>query len=290
MNGGGYPGRPRGVLARRVTIAPIPVTFGSIERAALDAGGLQISSVVFPPGLRLRPHLHERDCISIVLEGWLDNAFGRRRYHSPAASVQTIPADAVHDDVFGPSQTRTLVVEAEPQVGETLGAYGVRLDEFRYFRDAGITALAVRIARELEAPDGVSPLTVEGLVLELFALLARRAIGPAEHGRPPKWLERARECVHDRFAEGFSVAGVAAEVGVHPAHLAREFRRRYGVPIGEYARQVRLDWAAAQLAATDDSLAEIAYASGFAHQSHFTRAFKRHTGLTPGLYRASTQR
>jgi AraC family transcriptional regulator len=273
-----------------VTIAPIPVAFGSTRRATLDAGGLQISSLVFPPRLRLRPHSHERACISIVLEGWLDEPFGPQHYRSPDASVQTIPADAPHEDVFAPGPTRTLIVEADPEVGETLGAYGIRLDEIRYFRNAGIAALAVRIARELEDPDGASPLTVEGLVLELFALLARSTNGTGPRERPPKWLERARECVHDRFAERFSVADVAVEVRVHPAHLAREFRRHYGVPIGEYARRLRLDSSAARLATTDESLAEIAYASGFANQSHFTRAFKRHTGLTPARYRDSTRR
>jgi AraC family transcriptional regulator len=256
-----------------VTIAPIPVTFGSSRRATFDAGGLQISSVVFPPRLRLRPHWHERACISVMLDGY----------------GQTIPAEALHEDVFASGPTETLVVEAEPEAAESLGAYGVRLDEIRYFCDAGIAALAVRIAREVEAPDGASPLTVEGLVLELFALLARRGT-EAARGRPPKWLEQARDCVRDRFADGFSIADVAAEVRVHPAHLAREFRRQYGVPIGEYARRLRLDSAAAQLSTSEDSLAEIAYASGFANQSHFTRAFKRHTGLTPARYRNSTRR
>ena len=45
----------------------------------------------------------------------------------------------------------------------------------------------------------------------------------------------------------------------------------------------------AKLATTDESLAAIAYGSGFAHQSHFTRAFKQHTGLTPARYRESTR-
>lgn len=270
-----------------MTIAPIPVTFGSERRATLDAGGLQISSVVFPSRLRVRPHWHERACISVVL----DEPHTARRYRSPAASVQTIPAEAVHEDVFPDDPTPTLLVEAEPEVGETLGAYGIRLDEIQYFCDGGIAALAVRIAREVEEPDGVSALTVEGLVLELFALLARRANSDAAGiDRPPKWLDRARECVHDRFAEGFTVADVAAEVRVHPAHLAREFRRHFGAPIGEYARKLRLDSAAARLATSDESLAAIAFESGFAHQSHFTRAFKRHTGLTPARYRESTRR
>ncbi|MDQ3822236.1 MAG: AraC family transcriptional regulator, partial [Actinomycetota bacterium] len=128
------------------------------------------------------------------------------------------------------------------------------------------------------------------LVLELFALLARRADGAARSEPAPRWLERARERVDDRFADRFSVADIARDVGVHPAHLAREFRRHFAVPIGEYGRRLRLDAAAVRLATTDDSLAEIAYASGFAHQSHFTHAFKRHTGLTPARYRASTRR
>jgi AraC family transcriptional regulator len=273
-----------------VTIAPIPVTFGSTSTATLDAGGLQITSVVFPGRLRLRPHSHERDCISIVLEGWLDKSFGSRRYHSPAASVQTIPADAVHEDVFAPGPTRTLIVEADPEVAERLGAYGLRLDEIRYLRDSGIVALAYRIARELEAPDAAAPLAVEGLVLELFAVLARRTNGDASSGRPPDWLGRAREYVHARFGDSFSVGDVAAEVGVHPAHLARQFRRHFGLPIGEYVRRLRLEWAAARLATSDDALASIAYAAGFAHQSHFTRAFKRYTGVTPGAYRESLRR
>jgi AraC family transcriptional regulator len=268
-----------------VTLVPIPATFGSTSRATFDAGGLQISSVVFPPRLRPQPHAHERACILVAFEGPDDE----QRTASPVATIHTIPADTVHEDVFAPGPTRTLIVEAEPEAAESLGAYGIHFDEVRYLRDAGIGALAVRIARELEAPDGPSPLTVEGLVLELFALLARRENGDAGNGRAPKWLEHARERVHERFADGFSVADIARDVRVHPAHLAREFRRQYGLPIGEYARRLRLDSAAARLATTDESLAEIAYASGFAHQSHFTRAFKRHTGLTPARYRASTR-
>jgi len=43
------------------------------------------------------------------------------------------------------------------------------------------------------------------------------------------------------------------------------------------------------LAGTNMGLAEIALACGFAGQSHFTTAFKRHTGATPGAWRASVR-
>jgi AraC-like DNA-binding protein len=55
--------------------------------------------------------------------------------------------------------------------------------------------------------------------------------------------------------------------------------------VGEYVRRLRLDWATAQLAATDTPLAVLAAEAGFADQSHFTRAFKGYAGLTPGKYR-----
>jgi AraC-like DNA-binding protein len=75
----------------------------------------------------------------------------------------------------------------------------------------------------------------------------------------------------------------------HPTHVARAFRREYGVTVAEYARRLRLDWAQAQLALEDAPLARIAIEAGFADQSHFTRAFRRHTGMTPGRYRARLQ-
>jgi AraC family transcriptional regulator len=87
-----------------------------------------------------------------------------------------------------------------------------------------------------------------------------------------------------------TLAGVAEAVGVHPSHLARSFRCAYGKTVGEYARALRLDWATAQLALEDATLAEIAVRAGFADQSHFTRAFRRQTGVTPGRYRELVRR
>ena len=60
-------------------------------------------------------------------------------------------------------------------------------------------------------------------------------------------------------------------------------------PVGSYARQLRLTWAAARLTSSDDGIAQIALQAGFFDQSHFTRAFGRHFGLTPLAYRNAAQ-
>jgi AraC family transcriptional regulator len=123
---------------------------------------------------------------------------------------------------------------------------------------------------------------VEGLVLQLIAIAGRDA---ARAGRVP-WPRRARDLLHERVPDvPASLTELAAAIGAHPAHLARCFRREYGQTVGDYARTLRLEWAAQQLALDDASLAEIALRAGFADQSHFTRAFRRQTGITPGRYR-----
>jgi AraC-like DNA-binding protein len=43
--------------------------------------------------------------------------------------------------------------------------------------------------------------------------------------------------------------------------------------------------ASRRLVGTRESLSGIAATSGFADQSHFTREFRRLTGMTPGRYR-----
>ena len=60
--------------------------------------------------------------------------------------------------------------------------------------------------------------------------------------------------------------------------------------VGEYGRRARIEWAAAQIAAGDRPLAEIAAEAGFADQSHFTRLFRRYLGTTPGRFRAFQSR
>ena len=98
-----------------------------------------------------------------------------------------------------------------------------------------------------------------------------------------------KEFYIERFAEAITLDQIASTVGVHPGHLAREFRRYYRCTPGDYIRQLRVDRACRELSVGDNSLAEVALAAGFSDQSHFATAFKRHTGLTPAAYRRAAQ-
>ena len=88
-----------------------------------------------------------------------------------------------------------------------------------------------------------------------------------------------------RFAARVTLDDLARACGVHPVHLARTFRQHYGCTIGDYIRDLRIEFVCRRMRLSNAPLAEIALAAGFADQSHLTRLFKRHIGLTPGEYR-----
>jgi AraC family transcriptional regulator len=78
---------------------------------------------------------------------------------------------------------------------------------------------------------------------------------------------------------------VSRALGVHPAHVAREFRRHARASVGEYVRCLRIAWACEELARGGMPLARVAIEAGFFDQAHFCRAFRRECGAPPSRFR-----
>lgn len=251
----------------------------SVTEAVLGAIG--VAELRFPPRYAQARFDPERGYLAVVLEGDLRKSFPGRTLGLAAGSAATIPADAAHAASFGLGGARILIVRP-PREPLEAGPELLRGVEAR--RDPGLAALARRISTELAARDSAAPVAVAGLALELFAAAVRGA--PAKLPlRRPTWLAAVVERLHDQPAGCLCLAELAGTVGVDPAHLGRVFQRHYGVSIGTYVRRLRLDRAAVRVAGTDAPLASIAAEQGFADQSHFTRAFKLHVGVTPARYR-----
>ena len=263
----------------------VPVTMGSPRFTTRAVDAFEITEAWFPPAAVLEPHVHGRAIFGVMLEGSFEHRFTGRTYACPPGTVLTEPAEEKHANRMERAGAHLLVVQLDPSRADLLRCSGPLLDRVHNLRHPGVADMAWRLTGELRARDSAAPLALEAGVFEMLATAARlRAVG-RHGGRAASWLGRAREIVEDRFREGLRIDQIAAEVGVHPAHLARAFRQRYHEPIGAYVRRRRLEWAAARLVAGEDSLPAIALSAGFADQSHFTRAFKAWSGATPAAYR-----
>jgi AraC family transcriptional regulator len=263
----------------------VPVTLGSPKFDTLEVGRFRVTDARFPPELELPHHVHERPIMAVILEGSWDEVFRTRTYECEPNTVLTEPAGERHANRFQRAGARVLVVEVDASDEELPAPCAALLDRAGCFDSVRVATLARRVVGEIHQSDALSGLATEGLVLEMLATATRDGARRRGGRPPPPWLVRVRDLLHEHFQTPPRITEAAGQAGVHPSHLAREFRTHFGASYGEYLRRVRLDWAAVRLARSDDTLAETALEAGFADQSHFTRAFRRYAGITPGRYR-----
>jgi AraC family transcriptional regulator len=248
------------------------IAAGTASERRSTVGPFTFSDLTFAPGCVLPWHEHPRACLAVVVDGRVRKRFARSLLDLGNAGVVSMQPREPHEDEFGRAGARLVVVESDDG-----------LPDAACERDWTVSLIALRIARELAQPDAFTPLALEGLAYELFAAVGRMRTAT----RAAPWLEEARERLHDRRLAAPSATDLARQLGVHPSHLARSFRRAYGDSLGGYARRLRLEWAAERLVQTDVKLVCLARDAGFVDQSHFTRAFKRQFGVTPGHYRSA---
>jgi AraC family transcriptional regulator len=106
-------------------------------------------------------------------------------------------------------------------------------------------------------------------------------------GLSPARLRQVTDYVQANLQGDLSVPKLASLVHTSEFHFSREFRRAMGVTPHQYVVERRIDKAQRLIEKSELSLAEVAWATGFPSQSHFTTVFRRHTGETPSAWRTA---
>jgi AraC family transcriptional regulator len=248
--------------------------------------GLLLAEAVYASKLELPKHSHRHAGFCFILQGGYTESYGKELLECEPSSVKFQPAGEEHSDVYGNEMVRCFIIELQSEWLIRMGAMSLVENNPLVYKNSRLAWLMMRLRAEFQAMEDESPLLIEGLVLELIAETSRgrrRLSG----GKPPLWLQRAEEFIHEQFSHPLTLSLIANFVGVHPVYLANSFRRYYHQSIGEYLRHLRVEFACHKIHTSNDALAEIALAAGFANQSHFTQTFKRMTGMSPAKYRAA---
>ncbi len=136
------------------------------------------------------------------------------------------------------------------------------------------------------------PVDDAGPVRRVMRLLAVRlcTIAPRPRGDAlPAWrLRRLERYLEDHLAEPVSLADMARVVGLSHFHFARCFKLTLGETPREHLLRLRVERACLLMAAGEVPLAEVAQASGFRTQAHFSNVFRRFAGMSPRNWRSIT--
>ena len=165
-------------------------------------------------------------------------------------------------------------------------------NEKHYYHSLTTTPLVnMAIHQILDCPyrGSLRRLYLESKTLELIAHnLAQLIVDKNGHNRPftllPSDIERVREArdVLIRNLENPpSLLEIARMVGINKNKLNQGFQQVFGTSVFEHLRIHRLELARELLESKEKNVTEAAFEVGYAQQSNFTKAFKRHFGTNP---------
>lgn len=136
---------------------------------------------------------------------------------------------------------------------------------------------------------GDYPIQLSLLLDMLNDISARVGTAPIKYSENKKQvtaLENVIAYMNAHYREIRSMDEITSACFISKSYLCSAFKENYGMTVMGYLRKLRIKHACDFLENTDKTLSLIAQKMGFADLSHFTRVFKKETGMTPNEYRA----
>lgn len=253
------------------------------------------------------PHWHDAYTIPVIEEGAERYRYRATHYVAEAGSVPVINPGEVHTgsravDEGWRYRVMYVPIEYMHSLAQDIagGAQPLPWFDADVIRDADLARRLSRAHQLLEAGAAglpaltsaptADPLAAESALLDaLSTLLVRYGRTPPEHllrpARDPR-VATMKEHLASHLATPLLLADLAAAVSLSPFHAARLFAQATGLPPHAWRNQMRLQRSLAPLRA-GRPVAEVAAATGFVDQSHFTRHFRRMFGVPPGRWQAA---
>ncbi|WP_201026377.1 AraC family transcriptional regulator [Paramesorhizobium deserti] len=236
------------------------------------------------------PHRHDTYAIGYTLSGVQSFDYRGTKVDSTAGKVIVIHPDEVHNGRSGvETGFRYRMLYIEPFM--IRDALGERAGSLPFVRDvvADDLRLLAALRPAFEALDnGLEGLEMDQIVVAIADALLARDPSAAKRSKSAisvKAVERARHFLNENFGRTVASGQLEEITGLDRYSLARHFRQQLGTSPYRYLTMRRLDQAKRSMR-EGASLADAAFSSGFADQSHMTRQFKQAFGMTPGRWRA----
>ena len=255
--------------------------FGKVKKMAHESESpVAAFEVLHDRRLHIPLHHHDTARICVILDGGLEEWNDRERCELRTGDVVFWPRGTEHVDLFTPNVNRTLQLELAESEFERLRPYFPNPNT--RFRPELFGDIVRRIQREMQRWDETTPLLLHAAAYEIISRAKRLRTGTALPSFP---IDSAQRIVQERFAEHLTLGEVAGAVGMRAGRLARELCEQTGLTFRDLVTRVRVENAAVALLSSTKSVGDIAIENGFYDQAHFTRLFKKSTGVTPGAYR-----
>lgn len=112
---------------------------------------------------------------------------------------------------------------------------------------------------------------------------------PSARGLDAWQIRRVNETIDEMIGEPISVSMLSSVAGLSRSHFSQAFRRSVGRTPHAHVVRLRIERAMKLMTDTDLPLSQIAVATGFSDQAHFSNKFRHAAGATPTEWRRTSR-
>lgn len=250
-------------------------------RSQYKLPGLILTKCFFPKAFNSDWHSHENSHLTFALKG--GSIENRKKGNIPCSPglLLLYPANELHRNTDYVSNSESFSIEFENAWCKDLEINNQENNRQVIIRDPLVKNNMIRIMGEVKDADDLSNLCIETTILGILSSLDHDKTG----NKRPSWINQLYELLHDEFNTSWSLASLSEILQIHPVTISKCFPKYFNTNIGDYIRKIKTGRSLTDLCKRSMAIEEIAVKYGFVDNAHFTRVFKKHTGITPSQYR-----
>ena len=243
-------------------------------------------------------HYHYRPEIFLQLQGWTEFSFPHKGFRLGPDEMCIIPAGVPHGEVVQPGPDKPFRNLVAGFYNNTLslhfahetrpGKPDIEVIEFFDAPSLDVFLTLANTAAQTHNMQGPArDAVLKGLLLALLGLFRNIVeTGTGQLNSDIGKVFQAKCLVREQFANPeLGVQHIATQLGCSSDYLSHLFHIETKERLTHYIQRIRIEGAILALETATLTVAQIAYASGFADPAYFARVFKQHKGMTPQEYR-----
>jgi len=250
---------------------------------SLDNSFLTLSITSYAPNCQIEKHYHENHYISILIKGcyYEKNTFEHNLISS--GDILFRPNTYAHENLFTSYGGTCFNIEFKSEWEKQFASNLKLPNNFNHYKTGSFPSLyklLVNFQNEFN-----DELAFEFICDWLFT------INQNTHAKGfQPWVEKIARILENETECFHSLHSLSQRVFVHPVYLARAFKEKKGITIGEYQLKMKLANTISPLLGSSLSISDIAYKNGFYDDAHFIRSFKAVYKISPYKFRLTSKK
>jgi AraC family transcriptional regulator len=255
---------------------------GATERARC-AFGIEFVESCYTQPVRMGLHAHPTPFFHLVLAGRVSDRTEKHEHRGSVATFNFFPAGMPHQTNWEGGGAGIAMMLDEVKAAQW--AQWNLLPENILRQHGGLISALLYVAFRRAFDSDVSEcMESEALLCAAVTEIQRTPRLSTNHEGASRRLWRAREILYETPLENLSLTDLATQIEVHPVYLSRAFHQAFGETVSDCLRRRRIDESCHRIRATAEDLTQIAFATGFSDQAHFSRVFRHYLGMPPSEY------